>query len=265
MSFVKSPQELDRFYGREAYTFFDAELLWVIWETKPAIVERLLPPPLKAAKRPLAMALVANYPNTDFGVTYRETALTLQADFGGIEASYVLAMHVTNDMALIGGREIWGYPKKIADIVFYREGQSAGGWGERHGSRYLSVQVDLTGRPNTLDAPDAFTQVFGPPQPISVTYDYNFKFFPSPDWQGFDFAPRLVRGENAFQLQAIEFGEATVTLKPSELDAWSEVEVVRVLGAAYMKGNLSMRKGMVVAEADPEAFRPYSLAHLDTM
>lgn len=265
MSFVKSPQDLARFYARKAWTFYDAEILWVVWETSDTTIARLLPPPLKPAKRPLALAFIANYPRTDFGITYREAALALQADFGGVEASYICAMHVTDDMALLGGREIWGYPKKMADVAFYREGQSAGGWGERHGIRYLSIQAQLTGNLNAPDAADEIVEVFGPPNLNGVSYDYNFKYFPSPDWQGFDYTPRLVRGENAFELQTIEVGEATLTLKPSALDPWSEVEVVRMVGAIYTKGSVSMRKGVVVAEADPEAFRPYALANIDIM
>lgn len=265
MGFVKSDRELATFYARDTFTFYEAEMVWAVWETTPAIVARLLPPPLKPAKKPLALALVADYPRTDFGITYRETAIALQAEFDGVEASYILGMHVTNDIALIGGREIWGYPKKMADIAFYREGSSAGGWGERRGVRYLSVKADLTGTLNAPDAAEAFTEVLGPPEPNSVSFDYNFKYFPSPDWQGYDYAPRLVRGENAFQVQAMELGEATVTLMPSAYDPWSTVEIVRVLGAVYLKGTLAMRKGVVVAEADLEAFRPYGLANLDPM
>lgn len=265
MSFVQSHQELAKFYAREAFTFYDAEILWFVWETSEATVARLLPPPLKPTKRPLALAFVANYPRTDFGITYREAALGLQAEFGGIAAPYILAMNVTNDMALIGGREIWGYPKKIADVAFYREGQAAGGWSERHGIRFLSAQAQLTGNVNAPDAAEAFTDVLGPPDPNSVSFMYNIKYFPSPDWQGFDYTPRLVRGENVFHMEALEIGEAAVTLTPSAFDPWTEVEIVRLLGAVYTKGKVEMRKGVVVAEADPEAFRPYGLANLDPM
>jgi acetoacetate decarboxylase len=265
MGFVESREELAQFSARDAFAFYDAEMVWVVWETTQACIERLLPPPLKPAQKPLALAFVANYPRTDFGITYRETAIALQAEFAGIEGSYILGMHVTDDMALLGGREIWGYPKKMADIAFYREGTSAGGWGERHGIRYLSVQAELTGKVNTPDAAEAFTEVFGQPDAHGVSFDYNFKYFPSPDWQGFDYAPRLVRGENAFQLTSMELGEARVTLRPSKYDPWSDVEIVRVLGAMYVKGDLSMRKGVVVAQADSEAFRPYGLANLDPL
>jgi acetoacetate decarboxylase len=60
-----------------------------------------------------------------------------------------------------------------------------------------------------------------------------------------------------------EFGEAEVMMSPSDYDPWSEVEVVRMLGAVYTKGNNTMLRGKVVAEADPAAFLPYILTKWD--
>jgi acetoacetate decarboxylase len=85
----------------------------------------------------------------------------------------------------------------------------------------------------------------------------------APEGVGFDYSPRLVREEVEFRPTAIEIGEAEVTLRHSALDPWAEVEVVRVLGALYTLGNNSMRKGKVVAEADPAAFLPYSFMKTD--
>ncbi len=257
MGFVASPQEIARFREREAFNFYDTEVLAVVWETAPATVKRLLPPPLTPAKRPLVVAFVGNYPRTDFGITYREAFLTLRAEFGGVEGFYVLAMNVTDDMALIGGREIWGYPKKLADIALQREGQAARGWAERHAIRYFSARARLTGRLNAPDALESFMEVFGAPGTSQASIHYNVKAFPSPDWQGSDYPPRLIRSEIAFRDRAVELGEVTVELTPSAFDPWNEVEVVRVLGAVYSHGDFSMRRGQVVAEADPEAFMPY--------
>jgi hypothetical protein len=60
---------------RSTADFYDAEMLTLFWETKPEIIAKLLPPPLKPAVHPIAMAFVAYYPSTNFDVTYRESAL----------------------------------------------------------------------------------------------------------------------------------------------------------------------------------------------
>jgi acetoacetate decarboxylase len=75
MGFLKTFEEITK-NRRETFDFYDAEMLTVLWETKPDIVKRLLPPPLKPARKPLATAFVANYPRTNFGVSYLESPLS---------------------------------------------------------------------------------------------------------------------------------------------------------------------------------------------
>jgi acetoacetate decarboxylase len=261
MGFRKTNEEIALIY-KETYDFYDAEMLTVFWETKPEIVKRLLPPPLKPGKRPLALAFVANYPSTNFGVNYLESALFLRAEFNGEEGNYCLAMPVTNDIALILGREMFGYPKKIANISFNRREKSIKGVTDRHGVQFFEVNAQMTGKLNAEDAPGILAQVFSI-GPSSVVTTFNFKYFPAPEGNGFDFPPRLIREEVEFRPKVIEIGEAEIILRTSKYDPWEEVEIVRVLGALYTAGNNSMRKGKVVAEADPMIFAPFSFMKVD--
>ncbi len=261
MGFVKTSEELAGIFP-ETIDFYDAEMLTVVWETKPEIVRRLLPPPLKPGKRPIALAFVANYPRTNFGVTYLESALFLRAEFAGKEGNYCLAMPVTNDIALILGREVFGYPKKIAAIQFNRRGKDVEGLTERHGRRFFQLRAELTGKLNSEDAAAILAEVFNLGTTAVVTA-YNFKYFPAPGGDGFDYAPRLIREEVEFRPRSIEVGQAEVVMEASPFDPWSEVEAVRILGAVYMVGNNTMRKGKVVAEADPAAFAPFAFMKLD--
>ncbi|HRW80184.1 MAG TPA: hypothetical protein P5285_05290, partial [Desulfomonilia bacterium] len=57
--------------------------------------------------------------------------------------------------------------------------------------------------------------------------------------------------------------EAEITLRDSPYDPWSEVEVVRTLGAMYTKGDNFMLGGRVVAEVDPIRFAPYAFLKWD--
>jgi len=261
MAFVKTSEEIAGIY-RETYDFYDAEMLTVFWETKPEIVRRLLPPPLKPGKRPLALAFVARYPRTNFGVSYLESALFLRAEFNGEEGNYCLAMPVTNDMALILGREVFGYPKKIGNIQFNRRGKDAEGITERRGVRFFELRANLNGKFNAEDAPSILSEVFSIGAKSVVT-TYNFKYSFAPEGNGFDYPPRLVREEVEFRPRSIEAGEVEVLLRPSGFDPWGEVEVGRILGAIYMIGDNSMRKGKSVAEADPLAFMPYAYSKTD--
>jgi acetoacetate decarboxylase len=261
MGYVKTADELAKI-SRETFDFYDAEMLTVVWETKPEIVQRLLPPPLKPGKRPIALAFVANYPRTNFGVSYLESALFLRAEFHGEEGNYCLAMPVTNDMALVLGREVFGYPKKMANIQFRRQGKEIEGLTERHGQSFFEVKARMTGQLNFPEAQNILMEVFRFGASL-VVVTFNFKYFMAPEGDRFDYPPRLMREEVEFRPRGIEIGEADLKLRVSEFDPWAEVEPVRVLGAFYTLGHNSMRKGKIVAETDPGGFIPFSFMKTD--
>jgi acetoacetate decarboxylase len=261
MGFVKTYDEILAAY-RETADFFDARMLTVFWETRPEIVERLLPAPLKPAADPIAMAFVAFYPETNFGVTYHESALFLKATFNGEEGNYCLAMPVTDGIAMAGGREIYGFPKKMADIHLSKDNDEVGGWTERRGVRFMEIKARLTGSFNDAPAQEKLMSMLSADGKIRGIA-YNFKHFPAPEGGAFDYNPRLVRQETILGPKLVQFGEASVVLTPSEFDPWAEVEVVKVLGAIYTEGDNSMLKGSVVAEVDFMQFAPYAFLKWD--
>jgi acetoacetate decarboxylase len=262
MGFVKSFQEIMANI-RPTADFFDAEILMVFWETKPEIIARLLPPPLKPAKDPVAMAFVAFYPRTNFDVTYKESALFVRAAYNGEEGNYCLAMPVTNDIAMAGGREVFGYPKKMAEIHFARNNGLAQGWTERRGVRFMEVRARLTGKFNDEEAQKKLMETTLENDGSIRGISYNFKHFPAPEGGAFDYNPRLVRQETILRPKEMLLGEAEIILKASDYDPWAEVEVVKMLGALYTKGDNSMLGGKVVAEVDLMQFAPYAFLKWD--
>ena len=215
--------------GRETADFYDAEMLTVWWETKPKIIKKLLPPPLKPLDTPIAYAFVAHYPKTNFGVTYNEGALFLTCEFEGVEGGYCLAMPVTNDIAMAGGREVFGFPKKIANIYFKREKRDAEGWIERLGTCFFEVTAKLNGRPNSSEFIQLFTErTGGGPVTEIPSVSFNYKHFPSPDGQFYDYIPRLVQQETVLRPTEFKLGSTEITLRSSDSDPWGEVEIVRI-------------------------------------
>lgn len=252
--------------NRETADFYDAEMLAVYWQTKPDIIKRLLPPPLKPAEMPIIFAFVADYPRTNFGSIYKEAAVFLSCEYGGIEGGYCLAMPVTDDMALVAGREVFGYPKKLANIHFRKEKRDVEGWSERHGTRYFEVKAKLNGRPNSPEFIQLVAERTGGTPGGSkdiIQVCYNYKHFPSPDGNYFDYKPRLIREEVVFRPSELKLGSAQLILQSSESDPWGELEIEEILGAIYLKGTNSMLKGYVVAELEHEKFIPYSFLKWD--
>ena len=261
MGFVKTMDEIMARVGKRA-EFYDAEMLTVLWLTRPEIVASLLPHPLEPIEAPLVAAFVANYPNTNFSIPYKEAALFLMARYQDEVGSYCLSMPVDDDMAMAGGREVFGYPKKMAQIHFDKNENYVEGWVERHGVRYFKVNAQLTETPNE----SLMGQLANWGSRLGAEEDrvaFNFKYFPSPEGQGFDYNPRLIRETVTFHPEIQLYGEPEITLAPSDHDPWAQVEIKEILGAIYTKGNNTMNAGKVVAECDLMAFLPHAFLKWD--
>jgi len=270
MSFVRDIEEIKkRFAELQTADFGKAEMINVFWETKPEIIERLLPPPLEPSSFPFAMAFVANYPETNFGLPYLESALFIRCEYKGLVGNYCLAMHLDGpgkDLAMAGGRENVGFPKKLANIEFKKDldNKKAEGISERHGVRNIEVKLNISGKFNDKDAPKILVEIGLIPgkmkNPRAISY--NFKHF----WAGeggFDYNPRLIEQETVMKPSMFYMSEADIKLGSSIHDPWAEVEIVRVLGGLYQEGNNSMIRGRTVAEVDPEKFLPYAFLKWD--
>ncbi len=264
MSFKRSLEEIQRKKEELRTTeFLNSEMLTILWETKPEIVERLLPPPLIPAKRPIAFSFIVNYPSTNQGLPYYEGALILRCEFNGEQGNYYLAMPVTDDRAMIGGREIFGFPKKIANVHLERHGKDVYAYSERLGTKNIEVKAKLTGKFNDPETPKIIKELELLPGRKKNTINFNFKYFPAPNKVGFDYKPKLVKQETAVRPISMEMGEAEIKLNSTDHDPWGEIEVVKVLGALYLRTDNTMLPGKVVAEVEPDEFLPYSFIKWD--
>ena len=261
MGFVKTLDEITARH-KETGDFYDAEVLTVFFETKPQTIERLIPLPLKPGPLPIGIAFVAKYPKTNFGVSYLESALFLMVSHDGEEGVYCLSMPVDNDMALILGRETFGYPKKIGNIYLEREGNDFRGGTERQGISFLEMKARMEGSFNDPGAQQFIAEMTQTNPDIVV---YNFKYFPNPERTGFDYNPRLIKETVKRRFKHIEYGEAQLFFNPSPHDPWSDIEIVKVIGALFTISDNSMLPGEVVAEIDPLEFAPYALMKIDDL
>jgi len=249
MGLVRSLDEisaLDRHYSK-GFVLGDAVMVMATFRTKTEVVKRVLPPPLEPDPEPVGLAYVAEFHRTNFGVTYNEAGLFISAQFKGEVGNYCLSMPVTNDMAMIGGRELFGFPKKIAEtICVERKGNKATGVCIRKGIPIIEIKVNLTG--------PAEPEAIPPLRP-----NYLFKCFQDPSLVKFDYIPRLVKQYNEIDWGKAELGEGELTLARSKYDPIHEIPVEEVLVASYAKGmEIRMQPGEVIAEVDPIEFLPYS-------
>lgn len=85
----------------------------------PAKVRDWLPAPLRLARPARAVLFIADYPKTTFGCVYKEAAILIECRLLGLfPVLHCPWMVVDCDQAMIWGREMLGYPKKMARITF---------------------------------------------------------------------------------------------------------------------------------------------------
>jgi acetoacetate decarboxylase len=244
MGFVKSQEELDRYFALGVRRFVGARMLGVIFETHAAIVERLLPPPLEPPVAPGGLMFIAEYPTTNLGPGYKEAALFVRCTYKGDPGAYCLAMPIESEESrLYNGRDIFGFPKKMAKIHLEKDGPAVSGWVERHGIRFVEIKASMTGTLPGL-----------PPQGPT----YLFKASPRIDLQpGFDGPVFLCRQQTDIKMKSLEIGTAEVIYRPSEYDPWAEVEITNVVAAFFLISDNTMQPGTVLGEVDRDAYLPY--------
>ncbi|NLH47232.1 MAG: acetoacetate decarboxylase family protein [Myxococcales bacterium] len=243
MSFVKTQAELDRYYGLGVRRFTGAQMMGVMFQTRPEIVVGLLPPPLAPTDSPDGLIFIAQYPETNLGPGYREAALYLKCQYRGEAGTYCLSMPITAEARMHNGRDIFGLPKKLADIHFAREGDQVHGYVERAGVRFVEISLKLLG--NLPNAPET-----GP--------TFLFKAMPRIDLQpGFDGPVFLAKQRTLVAARQFEIGVPEIVLRPSPTDPWAEVEIVTIMAGFCMVADNTMLPGEILGEVDAAAFLPH--------
>jgi acetoacetate decarboxylase len=80
---------------------------------RPGAVERILPPGMEPVDGP-GMVTFLSYPQTAFQHPFDEALVMVPVRVDETLGNYIPYIYVTTDEALIPGREIAGFPKKLA-------------------------------------------------------------------------------------------------------------------------------------------------------
>jgi acetoacetate decarboxylase len=98
----------------------------------------VLPAGLDLPESPSRAVVFADYPDTTIG-PYREVVVLAGADRQGAPGMFCPLIYVDADAALCAGREIWGFPKKLAHIELEQDGNEVRARLVRGGVELLSL------------------------------------------------------------------------------------------------------------------------------
>jgi acetoacetate decarboxylase len=100
-------------YPPGPYRFIDREYMIITYRTDRTALEKVVPKPLEIVDPVVKYEFIRMPNSTGFG-DYTESGQVIPVRFMGETGGYVHAMFLDDDPPIAGGRELWGFPKKLA-------------------------------------------------------------------------------------------------------------------------------------------------------
>jgi acetoacetate decarboxylase len=159
-------RRLYRMMMPKGFLYEDAHYLASEVELDPKAARRFVPFPLTMGRDPTATVFTGFFPKNTFGSVYHEAGIFFHVKHGLRSVIFCPWMLVDDDVALVTGRELLGYPKKMGEIDWSlpvhpgganREGDRIHGVASRRGTVLIRQEGTLgglvTGAPPVLGRP----------------------------------------------------------------------------------------------------------------
>lgn len=242
-----TPMGGGQFYPPPPYSYRGVQDLIVSYETDAGTLAHLLPPGVTVTSDPVRCSAVARWvPFSTFGA-YHECFVTVEVMFAGTEYRYQPFIFTDTAPPLAAGREIWGYPKKLAQLDASWSG------GSRPGTEQLLFTVERPARKRLVTISLACERPADPSQMRRLPV-LSLKHIPSaePD------RPPEVAQLVAVDVRAVVHrstdgsprlwsGRASLTMdSPSEVDPWYTVAPTRITGGWFAHLDFELGHGTIV-------------------
>jgi acetoacetate decarboxylase len=221
-------------YPRGPYRFVDREFLVVSYRTDPAALAAVVPEPLLPAGDVVRFEFIRMPDSTGFG-NYTEAGQVVPVTFEGRSGVYVHSMYLDDDAPIAGGREIWGFPKKLGSPALRVDKDTLLGTLDYGAVRIATGTMGYKHR----DADrDAVLRSLGQP-------NWLLKIMPDVDC-----SPRVCElveyGLEALTLKGAWEGPAALQLFEHALAPVARLPVLQVLGGLHLSTDLTLGLGRVV-------------------
>lgn len=222
-------------YPKGPYRFFNREFLVITYRTDPAKLRAVVPEPLTIEEPLVNYEFIRMPDSTGFG-DYTESGQVIPVSHNGVAGNYTHAMYLNDHPATAGGRELWGFPKKIATAHLETFSDTLVGTLDYGPLRVATGTMGYKHQP--LDA-----EALG--RSLAKTPNYLLKVMPHVD--GSARVCELVR----FYLQNIQMkgawsGPAALEFAAHARAPVAELPVLEVVGAKHFVADLTLGLGEVV-------------------
>ena len=216
------------------YRFVNREFFIVTYRTDPEALRRVIPEPLEMTDPVVKFEFIRMPDSTGFG-DYTESGQVIPVSFRGEKGGYVHSMYLNDHAPIAGGRELWGFPKKLAFPELRVEKDTLGGV-LRYGP--VPVAVATMGyKHKTLDNAKIHKTLLEP--------GYLLKIIPHVDG-----SPRICELVRYYledvTVKGAWSGPAGLELFHHALAPVAELPVLEVLGAVHIQSDLTLGMGEVI-------------------
>jgi acetoacetate decarboxylase len=223
-------------YSPGPYRFVNREYLVITYRTDLDKLRAVVPEPLEINERePLVKYEFIRMPDsTGFG-DYTESGQVIPVSFRGRRGDYTQCMFLNDEGPIAGGRELWGFPKKLAQPTLRTEVDTLIGTLDYGPLRVATGTMGYKHR--ELDPAQVKTSLQGP--------NYLLKIIPHVDG-----SPRICELVE-YHLEDVAIkgawsGPAALHLAPHALAPVAELPVLEVVSAIHILADLTLGLGKVV-------------------
>ena len=221
-------------YPPGPYRFVDREFLIITYKTDLDALRAVVPEPLEVAEPLVKFEFIRMPDSTGFG-DYTESGQVIPVTFRGKPGSYVHAMYLDDEGPIAGGRELWGFPKKLAAPRLAVETDTLLGTLDYGPVRIATGSMGYKHR--TLDHGKVLEGLLAP--------NYMLKIIPHVDG-----TPRILEIVRYFleevTVKGAWSGPAALQLAHHALAPVADLPVREVVGGAHIVTDLTLGLGQVV-------------------
>jgi acetoacetate decarboxylase len=102
-------------YPKGPYRFIDREFMIITYESDPAAIRDALPEPLEPDGSNTVLYEFIKMPDSAGFGDYTESGVVIPALYKNEPVNFTAQMYLDDEPPISGGREIWGFPKKLGN------------------------------------------------------------------------------------------------------------------------------------------------------
>ena len=216
------------------YRFTRREYLIITYETDLDALRAVVPEPLLVIEPHVKYEFIRMPDSTGFG-DYTESGQVIPVTLDGVHGGYVHSMYLNDEAPIAGGRELWGFPKKLASPKFSVETDTLLGTLDYGSVRVATATMGY--KHSTLDAEKIKAGMLAP--------NYLLKIIPHVDG-----TPRICELVEYFledvTIKGAWTGPAALELAHHALAPVARLPVLEVISGTHILSDMTLGLGHVI-------------------